>query len=273
MRPTLRTALTAQPMPVTVQKLHGLNAHLVSFFLLPITLKTFTPGSLVFSSTLLSNDYPTALAVYGDLMGEWIEEGVHNGRPYFKQRTVKKSKNFIYYHEGISGEWRLGPKFDGTNFKMANINTGMMPPSYRWYFKYQVQDRNKEWWADTTLYLQPGPLLTCTTVQITLPDYLGNLTQANGRYRLTDIWNEGQPVYQKESHCLAVSFGAWKVMSGPSFLHSLSKNTLTGREYAVINGFATENPGMVEADFAYYGRGDWISDQSIQVTCGKGRRQ
>ena len=77
---------------------------------------------------------------HGDLLGEYVEEGVSRGRPYYRQRdSVGKKDWFLYYNGACSAElagWLVGSTldecFDGTYMRNP-ANTGT-PPESGWTY-------------------------------------------------------------------------------------------------------------------------------------------
>ena len=77
-------------------------------------------------------------------LGEFVEAGEHEGRPYYRQRdTEGNSDTFLYFFDGwfLSG-WLVSDILGDTSAYLRNYQASPRPPSDEWLY----WDGN--WWND-----------------------------------------------------------------------------------------------------------------------------
>ena len=93
------------------------------------SLFTFVAATIVLSSTA------GAAERVGDRLGEFVNAGDHEGRPYFKQRHTEGSgRVFMYSEKGVNGEkeWFVSNTLGGTKASLWNKQNTDTPPSSQW---------------------------------------------------------------------------------------------------------------------------------------------
>ena len=206
----------------------------------------------------------------GGALGQYVEEGTHNNRPYYRQMSngTKRDGFLFSKHNG----WRFGSELGstGTNFLRHPLNSAIPPQSgWQWYNPsgQPVKDRS--------LSLDWGPLEPCIKVEVSAKGDAARRmdSESLGTYLPTDSWLMGRPVYIKnkgETSFLRVEEGqtVWSI-----------SNTQMGSDIFMESGRATVSPadpaagpsdrfGNLGWSFWADGSGAWQDSMGqITVTC------
>ena len=97
---------------------------------------------------------------WGDDLGEFVDAGVHNWRPFYRQRdTEGNRKPFLYFKDGC---WRISLNLGDTGYVKNCQDTGYIPPRTNWEYL-----RDEEWIADDpTLTSELTILRPCQLVRV-----------------------------------------------------------------------------------------------------------
>merc|ERR1711953_429220 len=209
------------------------------------TVATAAP-TIVLSSTAVAAEY------WGDLLGEFMEEGTHNQRPYYKQKDTEGNNDTFLYSEG--GEWLVSDALGKSSDESPLINqqNTTRPPMTHWKYWDGEQDNDN----DTSLTLEFTALSPCKLVKVSgrgevvkkQPDSLGVYRLEEGR------WSKGRPVFKKvsgELRFLSVAHGwiSW----------SIRRSTSADDEAFIESGIATNSPSSPEAGHnVHYGTTRWM---------------
>ena len=192
---------------------------------------------VVISSTAWAAEYS------GNRLGEYVEEGIHNGRPYYKQREdTGKTDTFLYYNGACEDEkrWMVGEDLGVCRTPyLRNPADTATPPESGW----QYFIGGEEWGSDDrSLGLKQGSLEPCGRVEVTGRGKIATIMQhVMGDYFPAGNWLDGRPVYKKnegETRYLRMEegLGNWLVSA-----------TLVGTGLYLESGRATNSPGSPAA--------------------------
>ena len=209
----------------------------------------------------------------GNRLGEYVEEGIHNNRPYYKQRdNIGKTDTFLYYNEACEDEkrWMVGEDLGvcRTPYLRNPADTATPPESGWQYFL-----GGEEWGSDdSSLGLKQCGLEPCGRVEVTGRGKIANIMQHEmGSYFPAGNWLDGRPVYKKtegETRYLRMEEGrsGWRVSP-----------TLVGTGGYLESGRATVSPGSPAAGpsvrlgregWRYWGGAEWQhSEGELAITC------
>ena len=105
------------------------------------------PRRLVLSSTA------TAAEWRGGQLGEFVEEGIYDNRPYFKQKDDTGKAATFLFHNGACGKrpvWMVGwTELGKCNAALRAIGDTAMPPESGWQYYHR-----SEWRWDRSLDLE-----------------------------------------------------------------------------------------------------------------------
>ena len=132
----------------------------------------FSLFTLVAATIVLSSTAGAARRV-GDRLGEFVNAGDHEGRPYFKQRNTEGSGgHFMYSEKGVKGEkeWFVSNTLGGfwgnrAAFLWNKQNTDT-PPSSQWLYWDRIKWGRNKWAVDTSLTLEFTSLSPCKLVRV-----------------------------------------------------------------------------------------------------------
>ena len=97
----------------------------------------------------------------GDNLGEFVEAGVHNWRPFYRQRdTERNQKPYLYFEDGC---WQISKTLgDSSGYVKSCPGRGYTPPRTNWEYL-----RDEEWIADDpTLTSELTILRPCHMVRV-----------------------------------------------------------------------------------------------------------
>ena len=114
----------------------------------------FNAATIVLSSTAGAAEHQ------GSKLGEYVEAGEHEGRPYFRQRDTRGSADMFLYSEG--GKWRASGTLGGTGGNLRNNQSTSLPPTDQWHY----YSDNDTWNSDTSLTLEFNPLSPCQLIKV-----------------------------------------------------------------------------------------------------------
>ena len=218
------------------------------------------PKQLVFSST------EEAAELRGGWLGEYTEEGVHNERPYYRQRDDSgETDKFLFYDNNGWGSWMVGPKLGEGSGGLRHTQSSQRPAEARRSDEKQVKaleqpsspfshylarpvagsdDRKywqywdgEEWQADDkSLHLQWAGLEPCRSVEVAAMGEAAVIRQESmGAYLPTGQWRHGRPIYRKTeggTRYLMIANGGWSVV-----------DTLEATSFSLEGGRGTLSPG------------------------------
>ena len=98
----------------------------------------------------------------GACLGEFVEAGEYEGRPFYRQRETEEEekKDTFLYSEG--GNWRIGDTLGGSTSNLKNTQNSNKPPLRQWtYWDGKKWNDN-----DTTLTLEFTTLSPCQLVRV-----------------------------------------------------------------------------------------------------------
>ena len=98
----------------------------------------------------------------GNRLGEYVEAGVHEGRPYYKQRDTLGNEHFLYHREIGSYEWGVSETLGGEYDGVYNNQNTRLPPTTGWRY-WDGEKRNSN---DTSLTLSFTSLSPCQLVRV-----------------------------------------------------------------------------------------------------------
>ena len=100
---------------------------------------------LLVAATIVLSSTAGAAEQVGNSLGEFVEAGEHEGRPYYIQRdTEGRSDNFLY-SEG--GKWLVDNDLGGSYGRLKNRQDTPLPPRDNW------PGCHKLWLGFTSIYL------------------------------------------------------------------------------------------------------------------------
>ena len=124
-----------------------------------------------------------AAELHGDLLGEFVEEGTHNKRPYFKQKDTEGNNDTFLYSDG--GEWLVSDALGKSSYESLLINqqNTNKPPMTHWKYWDGEQDNDN----DTSLTLEFTSLAPCKLVKVSgRGDVVKKQPESLGVYRSVD---------------------------------------------------------------------------------------
>jgi len=202
----------------------------------------------------------------GDTLGEFVEAGEHEERPFYRQRDTEGSKpQYLYFEDNC---WQVSETLGNRNDYIKNCQDTQLPPTKNWEY---VGDGG---WSDddTSLTLEFTTLSPiCQLVRVAGEgEVVEKQGSSLGDYRLEEgRWSEGRPVFKKingETRFLIVG-------EGSSSWYIQTSTTATGGW--ISSGRATNSPSSPEAGpsvrrevtrWRYFGGGKW-NEGDISVTC------
>ena len=82
---------------------------------------------LLVAATIVLSSTAGAAEEVGNSLGEFVEAGEYEGRPYYRQRdTEGKRENFLYSKEG---EWLVGDDLGDSYGRLRNPQDTPLPPN------------------------------------------------------------------------------------------------------------------------------------------------
>jgi len=176
--------------------------------------------------TIVLSSTGTVAECQGSALGEFVKTGVHEEKPYYRQRDPRDL--FLFYALGNStlnstgntNGWYVGPVLGDPGNSDVSLFSGRdtpSPPGDQWQFYDQDQETWRE--VDNSFTLEYTFLAPCQSLRVSgylgRSDWLKIGPESYGEYRLeAERWSYGRPVYQKISGTpqeLLIAKGTWQI--------------------------------------------------------------